>query len=94
MLFSERRNTQAKLDDLMRKSMEARVAYGLEQEQKGERFTLIDPARLPEKPHKPNRLAIVLIGDAAKIRAAAAQLGPVTELALAATDFSPAKSGR
>jgi capsular polysaccharide biosynthesis protein len=28
----------------------------------GERFTLIDPARLPEKPVKPNRPAIVLIG--------------------------------
>jgi zinc protease len=42
----------------------------------------------------PDNLAIVLIGDAAKIRAAAAQLGPVTEMALDATDFSPAKSGR
>jgi drug/metabolite transporter (DMT)-like permease len=34
----------------------------MEKEQKGERFTLIDPPRLPEKPFKPNRLAIVLIG--------------------------------
>ncbi|MFL7867904.1 MAG: GNVR domain-containing protein, partial [Anaerolineales bacterium] len=42
--------------------MEARVSQGLETEQKGERFTLIDPARLPEKPYKPNRLAILLIG--------------------------------
>ena len=42
--------------------MEAKVAQGLEKEQKGDRFTLIDPARLPEKPYKPNRLAIILIG--------------------------------
>jgi hypothetical protein len=42
--------------------MEATVATGLEKEQKGERFTLIDPPLLPEKPFKPNRLAIVLIG--------------------------------
>jgi capsular polysaccharide biosynthesis protein len=42
--------------------MEAKVAQGLEKEQKGERFTLIDPARLPEKPYKPNRMAIMLIG--------------------------------
>ena len=42
----------------------------------------------------PDNLAIVLIGDAAKIRAAASKLGPVTEMALAATDFSPAKSVR
>ncbi len=61
-LTTERNNTQAKFDDLMRKVMEARVSQGLEKEQKGERFTLIDPARLPEKPFKPNRLAIALIG--------------------------------
>ncbi len=61
-LLTERINTQAKYDDLMRKVMEARVSHGLEKEQKGERFTLIDPARLPEKPYKPNRLAIGLIG--------------------------------
>jgi polysaccharide chain length determinant protein (PEP-CTERM system associated) len=61
-LMVERNNTQAKYDDLMRKLMEARVAHGLEKEQKGERFTLIDPARLPEKPFKPNRLALLLIG--------------------------------
>ena len=61
-LISERDNTKAKHDDLMQKLMEARVSQGLETEQKGERFTLIDPARLPEKPYKPNRLAILLIG--------------------------------
>ena len=61
-ILIERDNLQSKFDDLMRKMMEARVAQGLEREQKGERFTLIDPARLPEKPDKPNRLAIVLIG--------------------------------
>jgi succinoglycan biosynthesis transport protein ExoP len=58
----DRNNTQAKYEDLLRKTMEANVAMGLEREQKGERFTLIDPARLPEKPYKPNRLAIILIG--------------------------------
>jgi capsular polysaccharide biosynthesis protein len=58
----ERNNTQAKYDELMRRVMEARVAQGLEKEQMGERFTLIDPARLPEKPVKPNVPAILLIG--------------------------------
>jgi polysaccharide chain length determinant protein (PEP-CTERM system associated) len=61
-LVIERNNTQAKHDDLMQKYMEAKVAHGLEKEQKGERFTLIDPARLPEKPYKPNRLAIIMVG--------------------------------
>ena len=61
-LVVDRNNTRAKYEDLLRKVMEANVALGLEKEQKGERFTLIDPARLPEKPFKPNRLAIGLIG--------------------------------
>ena len=55
-------NTLSKYNDLMQKVMEAKVAHGLEKEQKGERFTLIDPPQLPSKPFKPNRLAIVLIG--------------------------------
>ncbi len=58
----ERQNLQRKFTELMAKFQEARVAHGLEKEQKGERFTLIDPARLPEEPYKPNRLAIALIG--------------------------------
>ncbi|MBW2072741.1 MAG: chain-length determining protein [Deltaproteobacteria bacterium] len=61
-LLIERDNTQAKYNDLMRKYMEADVAHGLEKEQKGERFTIIDTARLPEKPIKPNRLVILLVG--------------------------------
>jgi polysaccharide chain length determinant protein (PEP-CTERM system associated) len=61
-LLTERNNTQVKYEDLMRKHMEARISQGLEKEQKGERFTLIEPARLPEKPFKPNRFAIMLIG--------------------------------
>ena len=61
-LVLDRNNTKAKYEDLLRKVMEANVAMGLEKQQKGERFTLIDPARLPEKPYKPNRLAIILIG--------------------------------
>ena len=61
-LIVDRNNTQAKYNDLIKKLMEAQVAHGLEKDQKGERFTLIDPARLPEKPYKPKRLAIMLIG--------------------------------
>jgi polysaccharide chain length determinant protein (PEP-CTERM system associated) len=61
-LLAERNNTQLKVDDLMKKTMEANVAQGLEKEKMGERFTIIDPARLPEKPVKPNVPAILLIG--------------------------------
>jgi polysaccharide chain length determinant protein (PEP-CTERM system associated) len=55
-------NIREKHNDLMRKHMEAKVAHGLEKGQKGERFTLIDPPRLPEKPFKPNRSAIIIGG--------------------------------
>jgi polysaccharide chain length determinant protein (PEP-CTERM system associated) len=61
-MLSERNSLQVKNDDLSRKFMEARVANGLEKEQLGERFTLIDAARLPEKPFSPNIPAIILIG--------------------------------
>jgi polysaccharide chain length determinant protein (PEP-CTERM system associated) len=61
-LMVERDSTRVKYDDLMRKYMEARVAQGLEKGNIGERFTLIDPARLPEKPVRPNRVVILLIG--------------------------------
>ncbi len=61
-LLVERNNLQIKYDDLTRKFMESKVAYGLEKGQKGERFTLIDAARLPEKPVSPNIKAIILIG--------------------------------
>jgi succinoglycan biosynthesis transport protein ExoP len=61
-ILIQRNNLQLKFDDLSKKFMEAKVSNGLEKEQKGERFTLIDAARLPEKPIKPNAPAILLIG--------------------------------
>lgn len=61
-LLVQRNNLQQKYDDLSRKVMEAKVAHGMEKEQLGERFTLVDPARVPEKPASPNVPAILLIG--------------------------------
>ncbi|PIE73887.1 MAG: chain-length determining protein [Deltaproteobacteria bacterium] len=61
-LVNRRNALLEKYNDLNRKHQEAKVAQELEKNQKGERFTLIEPARFPEKPAKPNRLAIVLIG--------------------------------
>ena len=61
-ITQERNNLQAKYDDLMRKLLEAKVSQGLEKEQMGERFTLIDAARFPERPVSPNIPAILLIG--------------------------------
>lgn len=61
-LLDDRNHYQLKLDDLTRKFLEAKTSHGLEKEQKGERFSLIDAARLPEKPVSPNIPAILLIG--------------------------------
>ena len=55
-------NTKRKYDDLLNKRMEAKIAQGMEETQRGERFTIIDPAQLPEKPYKPNRMMIVILG--------------------------------
>jgi hypothetical protein len=62
VLLADRDNLRAKFDELTKKYMEAKVAHGLEKGQMGERFTIIDAARLPEKPISPNRPAIILIG--------------------------------
>lgn len=47
---------------LLGKKLSAKLAENLEKRQKGERFTVLDPANLPEKPYKPKKLAITLIG--------------------------------
>ena len=44
------------------KLLAAKVSQGMEEEKKGESFQVVEPAFLPEKPDKPNRLAIMLVG--------------------------------
>jgi hypothetical protein len=61
-LLRDYQNARYKYNEVMNKLMEAKIAQGMEETQRGERFTIVDPAQLPEKPHKPNRLAIILIG--------------------------------
>jgi uncharacterized protein involved in exopolysaccharide biosynthesis len=43
------------------KQMTAEVGQEMEKERKGEKFTLIDPAALPEEPISPNRPAIIFL---------------------------------
>lgn len=47
---------------LLEKKLSARLAENMEKRQKGERFRIIDPANLPEKPYKPDRFRIILMG--------------------------------
>ena len=56
------RSAKAHYYEIMQKFLAARVSQGMEDEQMGESFKVVEPAFLPEKPYKPNRLAIILIG--------------------------------
>jgi polysaccharide chain length determinant protein (PEP-CTERM system associated) len=47
---------------LLDKKIQAQMAENLERKQQGERFKILDPARVPVKPFKPDRNKILLIG--------------------------------
>jgi len=55
-------NAVIRYQETKAKQMQADIAKQLEAESKGEKFTLIDPAALPEKPVSPNRAAIIFLG--------------------------------
>lgn len=61
-LLRDYENSVVRYRDTKEKQMRADIGKQLESESKGERFTLIDPAALPEKPISPNRPAIVILG--------------------------------
>ena len=61
-LSRDHENSLKRYQELKEKQMEAQVGQEMEKDSKGERFSLIDPAQLPEKPNSPNRPAILLLG--------------------------------
>ena len=62
VLLRDYTNKVSRYQQTKEKQMRADVAEQLESESKGERFTLIEPAALPEKPISPNRPAIIFLG--------------------------------
>jgi polysaccharide biosynthesis transport protein len=58
---------KGKYGEIWNKLMSAKVSKGMEEAQRGERFTIKDPAYLPKAPYKPNRLLLVLMGFALSI---------------------------
>ncbi|RMD97079.1 MAG: hypothetical protein D6812_15880, partial [Deltaproteobacteria bacterium] len=56
--------TKRHYDELLKKKLDAELAAKLEQRQKGEQFELLEQARPPQKPYRPNRPRIVLLGFA------------------------------
>jgi polysaccharide biosynthesis transport protein len=61
-LTRDYQNASQKHQEVMNKILEARISEGMEEHQKGEKFTLIDPASFPEKPVSPKRWLIFLAG--------------------------------
>lgn len=55
-------NSVKRYQDIKAKQSDAQVGEELEKERKGERFSLIDPPELPEKPVKPKRPVIIILG--------------------------------
>ena len=60
-LLRDYQNTRMKYQEIRAKKMSADLAQSLESEQKGERFTLIQPPELPIDPVSPNRTAMVFL---------------------------------
>ena len=61
-MLREVQGEQAKYAEIRQKQMAAELAQNLETEQKGERFTLIEPPLRPEEPSRPNRPLILVLG--------------------------------
>jgi len=61
-LARELENDQLKYREVRQKQMGAKLSENLEDEQKGERFTLIDPPLVPQIPSSPNRGLITGLG--------------------------------
>ena len=55
-------NTLQNYRTLLDKRLNAQIAENMEKRQKGEQFRILDPANLPEKPFKPNRPKMILLG--------------------------------
>jgi len=56
--------SKANYDDLLKKQQESQMATSMEEMQRGERFSILDPASLPQTPDFPNRLKFCGIGVA------------------------------
>lgn len=54
-------NIKELYNSLLNKKLEAEIAVSMEKKQKGERFQVIDPAQLPQRPIKPDMRKILLL---------------------------------
>jgi succinoglycan biosynthesis transport protein ExoP len=55
-------NTRGKYQEMKSKELQAELSRSLEEDQKGERFTLLEPPLFPDKPIKPDRKKLFMFG--------------------------------
>lgn len=61
-LMRDHENAQKKYDEIRSKQMTAKISENLEQENRAERFILLEPPLMPDKPVKPNRKKMAAMG--------------------------------
>lgn len=61
-LMRDHENAQKKYEEIRAKQMSAQITENLEQENKAERFSLLEPPLMPDAPIKPDRMKIMLVG--------------------------------
>lgn len=61
-LMRDHESAQKKYAEIHAKQMNARIAENLEGENKAERFSLLEPPAFPDRPSKPDRVKILLMG--------------------------------
>jgi polysaccharide chain length determinant protein (PEP-CTERM system associated) len=61
-LLRDHEVAQKKYDEVVAKLTNAKISENLEHENKAERFVLLEPPQLPDKPIKPNRIKIGVMG--------------------------------
>lgn len=66
-LNRDHENTRTRYESTVSKRMEAEMAESLEQSRKAERFSIIEPPILPDKPIKPKRAQLLMAGLGASI---------------------------
>ena len=54
-------NLKSSYDDLLKKKLQANISENLEEKQQGEQFVVLEPAALPGRPIKPDRLKILAL---------------------------------
>ena len=71
-LMRDYENAKSKYEEVKSKQVNAKIAENLEQENKAERFVMLEPPIFPDKPSKPDRKKIIALGIVASIASALA----------------------